>query len=124
MSMSCAGHYYNRIHVTSVGCVMWGVCTAAFSVCRSLREGYLFWAVNGIGLALVIPTSQSLIADYYQVCTLCCIALSIPIKPKMVCVMCSGNVMVIALLSSKCSDQIAILSAPIICCHHLGCVIV
>ena len=45
---------------------MWGVCTAAFSVCRSLREGYLFWAVNGIGLALVIPTSQSLIADYYQ----------------------------------------------------------
>ncbi len=46
---------------------MWGVCTAGFSVCRSLNEGYLFWAINGIGLSLVIPTGQSLIADYYQV---------------------------------------------------------
>ena len=45
---------------------MWGVCTAGFSVCRSLNEGYLFWAINGIGLSLVIPTGQSLIADYYQ----------------------------------------------------------
>ena len=62
-----AGHYYNRVHVTSVGCIMWGVCTAGFSVCQSLKEGYLFWAINGIGLSLVIPTGQSLIADYYQV---------------------------------------------------------
>ena len=55
---------------------MWGVCTAGFSVCRSLNEGYLFWAINGIGLSLVIPTGQSLIADYYQVgfsiCKLLC----------------------------------------------------
>ncbi|DBB03312.1 TPA: hypothetical protein ACH3X3_010695 [Trebouxia sp. C0006] len=61
-----AGHYYNRVHVTSIGCVMWGICTAGFSVCRSLNEGYLFWAINGIGLSLVIPTGQSLIADYSQ----------------------------------------------------------
>ncbi|KAL0030933.1 hypothetical protein WJX79_002316 [Trebouxia sp. C0005] len=61
-----SGHYYNRVHVTSIGCVMWGVCTAGFSICRSLNEGYMFWAINGIGLSLVIPTGQSLIADYYQ----------------------------------------------------------
>ena len=45
---------------------MWGVCTASFSICASLRQGYFFWAINGIGLSLVIPTGQSLIADYYQ----------------------------------------------------------
>ena len=65
-STICPGHYYNRIHVTSVGCLMWGICTAGFSMCRSLQEGYFFWAINGIGLSLVIPTGQSLIADYYQ----------------------------------------------------------
>ena len=67
-----AGHYYNRVHVTSIGCVMWGICTAGFSVCRSLNEGYLFWAINGIGLSLVIPTGQSLIADYSQVGSMMC----------------------------------------------------
>lgn len=45
---------------------MWGVCTAGFSICSSLRQGYFFWAINGIGLSLVIPTGQSLIADYYH----------------------------------------------------------
>lgn len=61
-----AGHYYNRVKVTTLGCIMWGVCTAGFSMCASLRQGYFFWAINGIGLSLVIPTGQSLIADYYQ----------------------------------------------------------
>ena len=67
--MCRAGHYYNRVHVTTIGCLMWGICTAGFSACRSLKEGYFFWAMNGIGLSLVIPTGQSLIADYYQVHT-------------------------------------------------------
>ena len=61
-----AGHYYNRAKVTTVGCLMWGVCTAGFSICSSLSQGYFFWAINGIGLSLVIPTGQSLIADYYH----------------------------------------------------------
>lgn len=67
MTHDAAGHYYNRVHVTSIGCIMWGVCTAAFSACQSLKQGYLFWAINGVGLSLVIPTGQSLIADFYQV---------------------------------------------------------
>lgn len=39
--------------------------TALFSGCSTLTQGYLLWAVNGIGLALVVPTGQSLTADYY-----------------------------------------------------------
>ena len=30
-----------------------------------MQQGYLFWAVNGIGLAMVIPNGQSIIADSY-----------------------------------------------------------
>ena len=29
-------------------------------------QGSIFWAVNGVGLSLVIPNGQSLIADYYE----------------------------------------------------------
>ena len=61
-----AGHYYNRIWVISAGCVLWGVMTAAFTACTSVRGGMVVWAVNGVGLALVIPCSQSLTADYYE----------------------------------------------------------
>lgn len=66
-SSSCipAGHRYNRTFVIALGCSIWGVMTALFSGCSTLTQGYLLWAVNGIGLALVVPTGQSLTADYY-----------------------------------------------------------
>ena len=32
----------------------------------SNAQGSVFWAVNGVGLSLVIPNGQSLIADYYE----------------------------------------------------------
>ncbi|KAL0055016.1 hypothetical protein WJX82_005813 [Trebouxia sp. C0006] len=60
------GYYCNRVRVTSIGCFVWGACTAGFSTCRSLRQGYVFWAINGVALSLVIPTGQSLIADSYR----------------------------------------------------------
>ena len=35
--------------------------------CVSIHaQGSVFWAVNGVGLSLVIPNGQSLIADYYE----------------------------------------------------------
>ena len=40
--------------------------TAGFSATRTVQQGYIFWAVNGIGLSLVIPNGQSLTADYFQ----------------------------------------------------------
>lgn len=60
------GHYYNRVWVVTAGCLLWAAMTAAFSTCNSVAQGSIFWAVNGIGLSLVIPNSQSLIADYWS----------------------------------------------------------
>ena len=61
-----AGHSYNRVLVVAFGCALWGLMTGLFSGCSTLAQGYSLWAVNGIGLALVVPTGQSLTADYYS----------------------------------------------------------
>lgn len=39
--------------------------TAGFALCTTLHQGMFFSAFMGVGLALVIPVGQSLIADYY-----------------------------------------------------------
>ena len=44
-----AGHYYDRIAVTSIGCFIWGTMTTGFAFCTSIGQGMFFWAVNGIG---------------------------------------------------------------------------
>ena len=51
--------------MTAAGCLLWAATTAGFGAARSLRQGLALWAINGVGLALVIPSGQSLIADYY-----------------------------------------------------------
>lgn len=61
-----AGHYFNRIYVLAFGVCFWGLMTAIFSGCTTLTQGYFVWAFNGIGLALVVPTGQSLTADYFS----------------------------------------------------------
>lgn len=38
----------------------------AFAMCNSVTTGAIFWAFNGVGLALLIPNAQSLIADYFK----------------------------------------------------------
>lgn len=58
------GQHCNRAHVLAAGCMLWGCMTCLFGMLRSLHVGYLVWGINGIGLALVIPTTQSLVADY------------------------------------------------------------
>ena len=42
----------------TVGCLLWGVMTLGFSISRTLREAIFFWAINGLGLSLVIPNVQ------------------------------------------------------------------
>lgn len=37
-----------------------------FALCNTVRSGAFFWAFNGVGLGLLIPNAQSLIADYYK----------------------------------------------------------
>ncbi|PNH07804.1 hypothetical protein TSOC_005693 [Tetrabaena socialis] len=60
-----AGHYFDRVTVLFVGCCIWGFFCAAFSCATTVNQGIAAWAFNGVGLALIIPNSQSLIADYY-----------------------------------------------------------
>ena len=65
-----AGHYLNRMWVVSFGCILWGVMTAAFSAAPSLNFwSMLVWSITGLGLALVIPNVQSVIAGARHFCT-------------------------------------------------------
>ncbi|PNH10483.1 hypothetical protein TSOC_002813 [Tetrabaena socialis] len=54
------GHYFDRVTVLFAGCLMWGFFCTAFA------QGITAWAFNGLGLALIIPNIQSLIADYHS----------------------------------------------------------
>ncbi|KAG2424845.1 hypothetical protein HYH02_015108 [Chlamydomonas schloesseri] len=60
------GHYLDRAAVLCAGCVLWGMCTSAFAFARNVNQGIAAWAFNGVGLSLIIPNSQSLVADYYS----------------------------------------------------------
>ena len=66
-----AGHHYNRITVVTIGCLLWGVMTALFSVTQSLQQvrlvtTTLIWSllmggalhVPGSGCGLSIPTAE------------------------------------------------------------------
>lgn len=66
VSWCTAGHYFNRIWVISLGCTIWGIMTCGFAFCKSKEQGYFFWAMNGVGLSMVIPNGQSVTADYYS----------------------------------------------------------
>ncbi|PRW33724.1 MFS general substrate transporter [Chlorella sorokiniana] len=58
------GDRYDRSYVVAFGCLLWGVMTAAIGLSRSLGQAFVSCAVNGFGLALVIPCVSSIIADY------------------------------------------------------------
>lgn len=59
------GDKYDRTHIVAFGCCLWGVMTAAIGMSNSVQQAMVWCGVNGIGLALVIPCVQSLIADYH-----------------------------------------------------------
>lgn len=52
------GHLLHRGRVIGAGCLLWAACTATFAACGSLAAGAAVWAVNGLGLALVLPNTQ------------------------------------------------------------------
>jgi MFS family permease len=60
------GHHYDRRKVIAAGCFIWGIMTMLFSFSTTWYWGAFWWAWNGIGLAFVIPNTQSLVADYYS----------------------------------------------------------
>ncbi|KAL4436794.1 hypothetical protein ABPG75_003933 [Micractinium tetrahymenae] len=59
------GDRYDRSYVVAAGCLIWGVMTASIGLSRSLGQAMVSCAVNGFGLALVIPCVSSMIADYH-----------------------------------------------------------
>ncbi|KAL4423578.1 hypothetical protein ABPG77_004618 [Micractinium sp. CCAP 211/92] len=60
------GHYMNRAHVMAAGCFVWGTMATCFAFTNSVATGTAFWAFNGVGLGLLLPNAQSLIADYFS----------------------------------------------------------
>ncbi|KAJ7527139.1 hypothetical protein O6H91_16G038900 [Diphasiastrum complanatum] len=56
---------YHRPSVVGLGTLFWGCSTAAVAFSQNFSQCALFRAINGIGLAIVIPALQSFIADSY-----------------------------------------------------------
>mmetsp|Transcript_5450 Transcript_5450/g.15171 ORF Transcript_5450/g.15171 Transcript_5450/m.15171 type:complete len:500 (+) Transcript_5450:565-2064(+) len=59
------GDTHDRGQIIAAGCFLWGLMTAAMGLSNTFAVAVFFSAWNGLGLSLVIPSSQSLIADYY-----------------------------------------------------------
>jgi MFS family permease len=51
--------------VLAAGAFIWGAMTSAIALSTSLRAAMVFAAVNGLGLALLVPCCQSLVADLH-----------------------------------------------------------
>lgn len=58
-----AGDRFNRVYVIATGAVIWGVATIAMGLMTNIHQAFGFAVFNGIGLSLIIPSVQSLIAD-------------------------------------------------------------
>lgn len=59
----------DRVKVILIGCLIWSCMTAMFGLAKWIPHpmafGGVVWSLNGLGLALVIPNAQSMIADYH-----------------------------------------------------------
>lgn len=58
-----AAHMIPRGTVIAIGCLVWSTFTALFAFTNSVSAALPLCAMNGVGLALVIPSVQSLTAD-------------------------------------------------------------
>ena len=58
-----SSEFYPRGTIIAVGCCIWATFTTLFACTNSLPLAISLCAVNGLGLALVIPSVQSLTAD-------------------------------------------------------------
>ncbi|KAL4545028.1 hypothetical protein Ndes2526B_g02147 [Nannochloris sp. 'desiccata'] len=60
-----ASQFMPRGRVICLGCCIWSTFTILFATTNSISYALPLCAINGIGLALVIPSVQSLTADYH-----------------------------------------------------------
>ena len=59
------GDRCDRRLVLAAGAFIWGAMTSAIALSGSLRAAMVFAAANGLGLALLVPCCQSLVADLH-----------------------------------------------------------
>lgn len=57
--------HYDRPTVLAMGTVFWAISTAAVGASQKFMQVAFWRAINGFGLAIVIPALQSFIADSY-----------------------------------------------------------
>lgn len=57
------GDVLDRRHIVATGAFLWGIMTAAIGFSQNVHQAMWFCALNGFGLALVIPAISSLVAD-------------------------------------------------------------
>src|SRR5271157_372632 len=60
-----ANDRYSRKKVLGIGCAIWGALTIMMALSMSFIDMLVYRALTGIGLAVIVPTANSLIADYY-----------------------------------------------------------
>ena len=56
---------FSRKLILAIGCFIWGSLTIILGMLNSFAGIMSVRALTGIGLAVIVPTSQSLIADYF-----------------------------------------------------------
>jgi MFS family permease len=56
---------HSRKRVLAFGCWFWGIFTLLTALSSEYIDMLIFRAITGIGLAVIIPTTNSLISDYY-----------------------------------------------------------
>ena len=57
---------HSRKLVLAIGCFVWAAFTILVAFSVSFMDMLIYRAITGIGLAVIVPTAQSLIADYFS----------------------------------------------------------
>ncbi|CAL8470603.1 g10145 [Coccomyxa elongata] len=61
-----AGNVLNRIFLSAAGTLIWGITSVGIGSARNFSQAATFSSLNGIGLALVLSSVQSVLADIYR----------------------------------------------------------
>ncbi|MEA2070973.1 MAG: MFS transporter [Asgard group archaeon] len=57
---------FSRKFILSLGCFIWGIFTVTLGFLSNFWGLLFIRALTGLGLAVIVPTAQSLIADYFH----------------------------------------------------------
>jgi MFS family permease len=60
------GNRYNRATLIGAGCIFWGVACVAMGASQNFSQLLVSRSINGLGIGLVVPLMNSLVADMYS----------------------------------------------------------